>query len=763
MSASPLSGSLAPSPAASPRAPQSTGVLAAAQQPGKAPSGWDAFRVAITGDAFEPGSFGDLLSAGVDTPGLGPPAGLIPVPELLSVRLDRKEEKGSGKELRPRDRDAFAGMWSSALLAEEAAAKRAAVPLPLPSDSAGDAAFAPPHPGLLEGLPPPGDPDARAPLWPMRCARCSMVSALPPAALPCSGCRVLCWSCGQACDPPEELSSAGIAQGAPCWESPPRAALPPVQGAPDDAAPLDAAGWRLRLARYCAVRAPECLAGAQLEQLLRRWAGSEHDLWQELLQRHGSEPSTAEADAALRSRLALLQLPPPGGGADAAGAYPGAPRTATFSVDLPTSGTPLGCDLTSDPDFTDGREGVLVLAVEPGSSAAKAGLAVRQLIRAVDARRVRSIPEIRAAVIQAREQGNRSVEFTVELPAARKPQQKRRGSSVVGQSNTSLAGAPSGAQPPTPAGRELRCGGCGAVNRAANTDPRFVCSQCGQACDTAALAEAQDGIPVAPRAACRPCPTTGQALDFTEWRQRVARFYAVYAPDRVPGRQLDQILRSWAGREDELLSGMVKRYGPEPSEAEGDEALQLLLAHAVPPDEAQSAGGAPRAQASHREDQPTAGADAGANKGLRSRLMTIIAEKKLPIPARPNLDAHADPAEQPAEGRLGKVKDTPRVPPGGSSPRKPQQQQSDPQSSPLSPLSSDGEATGELRVDSSDGRPYPLSSFIECYGGSRAAPPEQWKQSRRYQPGDLGADSADSEEEESGVLVSLSNEGEIVM
>lgn len=32
----------------------------------------------------------------------------------------------------------------------------------------------------------------------------------------------------------------------------------------------------------------------------------------------------------------------------------------------------------------------------------------------------------------------------------------------------------------------------------------------------------------------------------------------------------------------------------------------------------------------------------------------------------------------------------------------------------------------ERRVDPSDGNAYPLSSFIEVYGGSRSSPPPQW-------------------------------------
>lgn len=40
---------------------------------------------------------------------------------------------------------------------------------------------------------------------------------------------------------------------------------------------------------------------------------------------------------------------------------------------------------------------------------------------------------------------------------------------------------------------------------------------------------------------------------------------------------------------------------------------------------------------------------------------------------------------------------------------------------------------GELRVDATDGASYPLQSFMEVYGGSVTAPPQEWVDARRLE------------------------------
>eukprot|EP01060_Flectonema_neradi_P005191 TRINITY_DN13441_c0_g1_i1.p1 TRINITY_DN13441_c0_g1~~TRINITY_DN13441_c0_g1_i1.p1 ORF type:complete len:702 (+),score=124.53 TRINITY_DN13441_c0_g1_i1:3-2108(+) len=118
----------------------------------------------------------------------------------------------------------------------------------------------------------------------------------------------------------------------------------------------------------------------------------------------------------------------------------------------------------------------------------------------------------------------------------------------------------------------LSCYSCGEQRVIPESSKTFLCPACG-----IVMSAAKQSVD------CSNCPVTGDAMSFQEWRVRLARFYAKYAPEKVPGRGLDQILRSWSGREAELLSKMIQRYGPEPDAAQGDELLQQVLSSAAPP------------------------------------------------------------------------------------------------------------------------------------------------------------------------------------
>lgn len=48
-------------------------------------------------------------------------------------------------------------------------------------------------------------------------------------------------------------------------------------------------------------------------------------------------------------------------------------------------------------------------------------------------------------------------------------------------------------------------------------------------------------------------------MDFT---QRITRMYEVYAPEKVA--RVPAFLASNAGREEEVLSKLIEKYGPEP-------------------------------------------------------------------------------------------------------------------------------------------------------------------------------------------------------
>eukprot|EP01062_Namystynia_karyoxenos_P002503 TRINITY_DN10882_c3_g1_i1.p1 TRINITY_DN10882_c3_g1~~TRINITY_DN10882_c3_g1_i1.p1 ORF type:complete len:768 (+),score=239.60 TRINITY_DN10882_c3_g1_i1:93-2396(+) len=64
--------------------------------------------------------------------------------------------------------------------------------------------------------------------------------------------------------------------------------------------------------------------------------------------------------------------------------------------------------------------------------------------------------------------------------------------------------------------------------------------------------------PPAVPAAAAPAPAAGGG----EFRARLLRYYQKYAPDRVGN--MDNLLAQYQGREEELMSQLVGRYGPEP-------------------------------------------------------------------------------------------------------------------------------------------------------------------------------------------------------
>eukprot|EP01065_Artemidia_motanka_P035740 TRINITY_DN4362_c2_g1_i1.p1 TRINITY_DN4362_c2_g1~~TRINITY_DN4362_c2_g1_i1.p1 ORF type:complete len:753 (+),score=138.36 TRINITY_DN4362_c2_g1_i1:56-2260(+) len=734
MAASPPRRSPAPSPLGSPRRPQSTGVLATG---GGDRAGWEAYHAPIAGESSGPAA----SVGGMELPSEG---GLISVDDLLRVRLDlRKEEKGPGKELKPRDRDQSAGMWTRSLMAGEDGAPGS------PCGSAGqshDESLVLQPPSVLEGVA-SQDTDGGPRLWGCRCARCSTVNGLSQR----EG-RMLCWDCGQA----SIVHLSGQDQRA-SWSSPEMSILPPSQACPETGAELSVAQWRQRLARYCAARAPERVPGAQLDQLLRRWAGAEGQLWQELRKLHGPEPTATEGAAALRTlrrRRPQPQPQPEAAERSRSGRLSaGSGDLVMYAIELPEHSS-LGCDLRG----IDGS--IVITGVTPGSAAAKAGLAVQAVLTACDCRQIKTISDVRAALAHARAQGQRHVVFGVTGPQAyRKPSD---GDSAACTATPPVA--PSTPPAPQP-GRGLRCGCCDAVNRVYDSDTRFVCTSCGQACNAelgVLLATDQDLPPIAPRASCRPCPDTGQELSFTEWRSRLARFYAVWAPDRVPGRQLDQILRSWAGREDDLLSGMVKRYGAEPTLEEGEQALAALLAQAQPPAEDEDAAWPQTEQQGRKRDD----AD---KAGLRHRFMSAVmsSTRKPPNDQQPDEGVEgevADDSPRTAATMWRSVlknlrpdsevrREAPRA--GDLQDRSPPRRESSRQKEvPLSPLPEDDDGVGELRVDEEDGRPYSLGSFVDYYGGSTTDPPEQWLRAQRHRS---------AGQRPKGTTVALSEKGDIVL
>jgi len=333
----------------------------------------------------------------------------------------------------------------------------------------------------------------------------------------------------------------------------------------------------------------------------------------------------------------------------------------------------------------------------------------------------------------------------------------------------------------------VRCEVCGTVNKVSEGDTLFACTNCGQALGCApellqpCSADDIEGIPIAPRAKCRPCPTTGEEMDSEDWRKRLMRFYAVKQPEKVAGRQLNQIIRSWTGREDELLLGLIERLGPEPSLAEGDEAVATLLSEVSPPRDHEGVSDVRALM-----EAQAAEASAKQEPGLRKRFMTFVKPGQKGTRTEDNKTPGELPIEQQAgevtgdtsKGRpqkaVGKLKAVlkfgglggrkssdvgtprPKESPRGekaahhshggaaggedgelkntkSGTMKSEESWCDvvwTSDMPLSPLTDD--SAGELRVDEEDGNAYSLSSFIEVYGGTTDEPPEEWCRARPF-------------------------------
>ena len=342
--------------------------------------------------------------------------------------------------------------------------------------------------------------------------------------------------------------------------------------------------WRLRMLRFYAKYAPERVPGRQLDQILRSWAGREDELWERMLQRYGAEPDESEGNELLASVLAN-QLPPdlpeqhyerqeplvvaeaattsssppspsprksrrdstsPKTESEKSGASPPkAPATPIPAPPTPLSavvavvldGEKLGCTMRERADGT-----LLVMAVKPDSAGARSALLPWQRVHTCNGEPVAALRAFAALVAQ---------HHTVQLCVSLDP-------------------------------RSLRCGACEATTVLPGTEKTFTCNRCGVRSEVTREGE----FVVMP---CRPCPDTGADMTFEEWRERIMRFYAKHAPERVKGRQLDQILRSWANREDDMLVKMVERYGAEPSPEEGQELLDAVLLQARPPEEAAEA------------------------------------------------------------------------------------------------------------------------------------------------------------------------------
>eukprot|EP00756_Hemistasia_phaeocysticola_P065992 Hpha_TRINITY_DN8932_c0_g1::TRINITY_DN8932_c0_g1_i1::g.80848::m.80848 len=754
------------SPAGSPRRPMAeanqpsprTGVLARMGAGG--PAGWDAYHAAIAGDSF--GGPPQSQPLGVDLLGevVGLVSDFVPVKELLKARhLGVKEEKGTGKELRQREREP-AGLWAVGLLGDDEPKVPASYHAPPGPEDWG---FLRPA-NVTDGIPPPQDA-SRHKLWAFRCGRCSSDNASETLRG-----RLLCWNCGQAGDPKSQDLEAFEAGGQrKSWEAPLWLAAPTPQRCPDTNSTLSHAAWRQRFARFLAHRCPARLPGGQVEQLQRQWGGSEALLLAELKKAFGPEPSLPVGVAALRHALATFNAPP-SLKVEEQELREGQNGLVLTPIEFPEEGVALGCELMLE----NGRDGpvVVVRGIKSGSAAAKGGLIPFAALRYCEGRRLNAMIDVRTSVSHARAQGQKHIVFAVETV----PQRKRAAEQAKKEraaASKDLAGGGGGAVEKH-AEKQVRCGGCLTAAKVAEGDTRFVCTRCGQACECApgmlqpCSPDDVEGIPVAPRAECRPCPTTGDGMDFGAWRTRLMRFYAVKQPDRVAGRQLDQILRSWAGREDDLLSGMVKRYGPEPSNEEGEEALAALLAEAAPPSDSVQTSEDVKAQMEAQAQEASARPE-----GLRKRFMTFVKQKTEDDRPQEQDEPPAEPHPDTSASEVTNESLTSKAPPrfpvmklkavlrfgglGGAKPAEPSTTSPRPTESPrpsaadpprgggtkadgvddetdesewgpdkpLSPLPEDTMA--ELRVDEEDGNAYPLSSFIECYGGSTRRPPEEWR------------------------------------
>ena len=349
-------------------------------------------------------------------------------------------------------------------------------------------------------------------------------------------------------------------------------------------------------AKYAAERVP----GRQVDQILRSWAGREADLWSKMIERYGAEPTEEEGSELLASVLSN-QLPPeeplvpenaqkkqrkltlafakeklsnkrrastststsasastsapapassPAPAPSPQTASPASPRSAaprpapkpipappepvSTCAEIALNGERLGCSMRERSDGT-----LLILSVVSGSPAHTAGLTCFQRIHSCNGTPVCALKDL-AELVKA----NDTITLTVSLEP-----------------------------------RCLKCANCGSASVSPESATAFVCTRC----SVASTVEGEDFLmKIVP---CRPCPDTGADLGFDGWRLRILRYYAKWANERVRGRQVDQILRSWSGREDELWEKLVERYGAPPTDEEGDELLSAVLSSAQPPDD----------------------------------------------------------------------------------------------------------------------------------------------------------------------------------
>eukprot|EP01059_Diplonema_ambulator_P030580 TRINITY_DN5297_c0_g3_i1.p1 TRINITY_DN5297_c0_g3~~TRINITY_DN5297_c0_g3_i1.p1 ORF type:complete len:609 (+),score=146.67 TRINITY_DN5297_c0_g3_i1:40-1866(+) len=383
----------------------------------------------------------------------------------------------------------------------------------------------------------------------LNCSECGSGSVIPNTST-----TFTCTQCGRTSE-----AAGGVSK-----------ALSACRACPDTGEQLSFDQWRERMLRFYAKYAPERVPGRQLDQILRSWAGREDELWERMKQRYGEEPSLEEGTELLTQVLSS-QLPPTDyedppcergergsrrgrekkkskdkepespleEKAEGPSGPPPPPLSAVITVELNDEHEKLGCHMQQmDAD----AKCLVVTSVIPGSAASRSPLMSNHRIHLCNGIPVATIADVVEAV-----KGKTKVELTVSLYV-----------------------------------KNLTCSECGSGSVIPSTSTTFTCTQCGR------TSEAEGNVSKAV-STCRACPDTGEQLTFDQWRNRMLRFYAKYAPERVPGRQLDQILRSWAGREDELWERMKQRYGEEPSLEEGTELLAGVLAQAAPPEECEDA------------------------------------------------------------------------------------------------------------------------------------------------------------------------------
>ncbi|KAJ9436475.1 hypothetical protein DIPPA_50080 [Diplonema papillatum] len=395
--------------------------------------------------------------------------------------------------------------------------------------------------------------------------------------------RFVCRKCNQGCQVACDTEKTPLES----QKDPIQSHVAPSKPCPDTGEALTVEQWRHRMLRFYAKYAPQLVPGRQLDQILRSWAGREDELWRNMIKRYGPEPDKDEAEQLLLSVLAT-QAPPsdmsfnsietPGSkkdrrkpsvkestpadtpsksssSADSKTRVPPAPLSAEVTIQL-ASEEKLGCQMKEIPD----DQCIVVSEITENSAASRSKLAIHHRIHLCNNEPVQTLRGL-GAVLQKRSSQDPAVKFVVSL-------YPKFLTCNACDSNTSTCIVPESST-------TFSCTRCGTGGQGA-VPPRQAASE-----KAAATCSADSLL----SSSCRPCPETGESLTFQEWRLRMLRFYAKYAPERVHGRQLDQILRSWAGREDELWKFMRQRYGPEPPADEADRLLGDILASAAPPEE----------------------------------------------------------------------------------------------------------------------------------------------------------------------------------